>query len=183
MANPELANAEASSVGPEQAEVKLRKILVSTVYLETSATIDHALELAKLPGTQFVLLHIIETPRSERNLGAFASSEEYESKLEVQRQQALQHLESVCAKFRAAGAPCTPSARIGVPHEEILNEAAEIAADLIVAGSTATPALAVGTPGGKRTGKGFGKTGAAIAEARSTCSDNRTPDARARAWL
>jgi nucleotide-binding universal stress UspA family protein len=141
MANPKLTNAEGSLAGPEQAEVRLRKILVSTVYLETSATIDHALELANLPGAQFVLLHIIETPRSERNLGAFASIEEYASKLEVQRQQALQHLESVCARFRAAGAPCTPSARIGVPHEEILNEAAEIAAHLIVVGSTASPAL------------------------------------------
>jgi nucleotide-binding universal stress UspA family protein len=141
MANPELASAESPPAGPAQAAVKLRRILVSTVYLETSATIDHALELAKLPGTQFVLLHVIETPRSERNLGAFASIEENQSKLEVRRQQALQHLESLCEIFRAAGAPCTPSARIGIPHEEILNEAAEIGPDLIVVGSTATLAL------------------------------------------
>jgi nucleotide-binding universal stress UspA family protein len=141
MATPELTKADPSPETPERAEVQLRRILVSTVYLETSPTIEHALELAKLPGTQFVLLHVIEIPRSERNLGAFASDEENQSKLELRRQQALQHLETLCAKFRAAGAQCTSSARIGVPHEEILNEAAEIAPNLIIVGSTATPVL------------------------------------------
>jgi nucleotide-binding universal stress UspA family protein len=138
MENPELPNAEASSADPK-AVVKFRRILVATVYLESSATIDRALELAELPGTQFVLLHVVETPRSERNLGAFTSEEN--QKLEVRRQQMLQHLEFLCEKFRVAGAPCTPSARIGIPHEEILKEAAEIASDLIVVGSTATLAF------------------------------------------
>jgi nucleotide-binding universal stress UspA family protein len=139
MANTEITKSEASSASPQEAEVKLRRILVS-VYLETSPTIDYALELAKLPGTQFVLLHVIEKPRSERNLGAFAS-EENKAKLEFRREQALHHLEAVCEKFHALGAPCTPNVRIGIPHDEILNEAAETAPDLIVVGSTATPAF------------------------------------------
>ena len=119
--------------------LKLRKILVAA-YLETSATIDYALELAKIPGTQFVLLHVIETPRSERNLGAFAS-EEIKAKLEFRQEQALHHLEVVSEKFHATGAQCTPKVRIGIPHDEILNEAAEIAPDLIIVGSTATGAF------------------------------------------
>ena len=69
MANTETTKIEASSASPNPVAVKLRRILVS-VYLETSAAIDYALELAKIPGTHFVLLHVIETPRSERNLGA-----------------------------------------------------------------------------------------------------------------
>jgi hypothetical protein len=73
MANTtEITKLETASASPQQAAVKLRRILVS-VYLETSAAIDYALELAKIPGTHFVLLHVIETPRSERNLGAFVS--------------------------------------------------------------------------------------------------------------
>jgi nucleotide-binding universal stress UspA family protein len=96
--------------------------------------------LAKIPGTQFVLLHVIETPRSERNLGAFAS-EENKAKLEFRREQALNHLDAVCETFRAAGAPCTPNVRIGIPQNEILNEAAVVAPDLIVVGSTATAAF------------------------------------------
>lgn len=139
MANTEITKSAASTASPQQVAVKLRRILVS-VYLETSAAIDYALELAKLPGTQFVLLHVIETPRSERNLGAFAS-EENKAKLEFRREQALHHLEAVCEKFHAAGAHCTPNVRIGIPHDEILNEAAEIAPDLIVVGSTATAAF------------------------------------------
>ena len=87
-----------------------------------------------------MVLHVIETPRSERNLGAFAS-EENKAKLEFRREQALHHLEAVCEKFQAAGAPCTPNVRIGIPHDEILNEAAVIAPDLIVVGSTATTAF------------------------------------------
>jgi len=139
MANTEITNSEASSASPQQAAVKLRKILVS-VYLDTSAAIDYALELAKIPGMHFVLLHVIETPRSERNLGAFVS-EENKAKLEFRREQALHHLEAVCEKFHAAGARCTPNVRIGIPYDEILNEAAEIAPDLIVVGSTATAAF------------------------------------------
>jgi hypothetical protein len=53
--------------------------------------------LAKIPGTHFVLLNVIETPRSERNLGAFAS-EENKAKLEFRREQAMHHLEAVCVK-------------------------------------------------------------------------------------
>ena len=136
MANTEITKLEAASASPQQAAVKLRRILVS-VYLETSAAIDYALELAKIPGTHFVLLHVIETPRSERNLGAFAS-EENKAKLEFRQEQALHHLEAVCETFQAAGAPCTPNVRIGIPHDEILNEAAVIAPDLIVVGSRAT---------------------------------------------
>ena len=139
MANTETTKIEASSASPNPVAVKLRRILVS-VYLETSAAIDYALELAKIPGTNFVLLHVIETPRSERNLGAFAS-EENKAKLEFRREQALHHLEAVCEKFRTAGALCTPNVRIGIPHDEILNEAAAIAPDLIVVGSTATAAF------------------------------------------
>jgi len=139
MANTEITQSEASSASSQQAALKLRRILVS-VYLETSAAIDYALELAKIPGTHFVLLHVIETPRSERNLGAFAS-EENKAKLEFRREQALHHLDAVCEKFQAAGAPCTPNVRIGIPHDEILNEAAVIAPDLIVVGSTATAAF------------------------------------------
>ncbi len=136
MANKETRKLEASSASPQPAAVKLRIILVS-VYLDASAAIDHALELAKIPGTHFVLLHVIETPRSERNLGAFAS-EENKAKLEFRREQALHHLEAVCEKFHAVGAPCTPNVRIGIPYDEILNEAAMIAPDLIVVGSNAT---------------------------------------------
>ena len=139
MANTEITKSETSSASPQPAAVKLRKILVS-VYLDTSAAIDYALELAKIPGTHFALLHVIETPRSERNLGAFAS-EEIKAKLEFRQEQALHHLEAVCGKFHAVGAPCTPNVRIGIPYDEILNEAAEIAPDLIVVGSTATAAL------------------------------------------
>ena len=139
MANTEITKLETASPSPQQAAVKLRRILVS-VYLETSVAIDYALELAKIPETYFVLLHVIETPRSERNLGAFAS-EEIKAKLEFRREQALHHLEAVCEKFQAAGAPCTPNVRIGIPHDEILNEAVVIAPDLIIVGSTATAAL------------------------------------------
>lgn len=140
MATTELTTSETSSASPQAAGGKLRTILVSTVYLETSATINHALEMAQIPGTRFVLLHVLETPRSERHLGAFAS-EETQAKLEVQRRQALEHLEPVCKKFHAAGAACTPKVRIGVPHDEIPDEAAEIGPDLIVVGSTASPAF------------------------------------------
>jgi hypothetical protein len=94
MANTETTKLEASSASPTSVAVKLRRILVS-VNLETSAAIDYALELAKIPGAHFVLLHVIETPRSERNLGAFAS-EENTAKLEFRREQALHHLEAVC---------------------------------------------------------------------------------------
>ena len=140
MATTELTTSETPAASPQAAGVKLRTILVSTVYLETSATIDYSLELAKLPGTRFVLLHVLETPRAERHLGAFAS-EETRSKLEERRRQALEHLESVCKRFQAASAPCTPKVRIGVPHDEILDEAAEIGPDLIVVGSTSGPAF------------------------------------------
>jgi nucleotide-binding universal stress UspA family protein len=139
MANTEIPQSEASSANPQQPAPKLRRILVS-VYLESSAALDYALELAKIPGTHFVLLHVVETPRSERNLGAFAS-EENKAKLEFRREQALHHLEAVCEKFQAAGAACTPNVRIGIPHDEILNEAAVISPDLIVVGSTATAAF------------------------------------------
>ena len=136
MANTEVTKSEASSAGPQPGAVKLRRILVS-VNLETSAAIDYALELAKIPGMNFVLLHVIETPRSERNLGAFAS-EENKAKLEFRREQALHHLEAICERFQGAGAICTPNVRIGIPHEEILDQAAIFAPDLIVVGSTAT---------------------------------------------
>ena len=139
MADTETTKLKAPSPSPHPIAVKLRRILVS-VYLETSAAIDYALELAKIPGTNFMLLHVIETPRSERNLGAFAS-EENKAKLEFQREQALDHLEAVCEKFRTTGALCTANVRIGIPHDEILNEAAAIAPDLIVVGSTATAAF------------------------------------------
>jgi nucleotide-binding universal stress UspA family protein len=139
MANTVATKLETSSAGPQQAALKLRRILVS-VYLETSPAIDYALELAKIPGTHFVLLHVIETPRSERNMGAFGS-EETKAKLEFRREQALHHLEAVCEKFQAAGASCTPNVRIGIPHDEILDEAAVTVPDLIVVGSTATTAF------------------------------------------
>ena len=93
MANTEVTKSEASSTSPQPAAVKLRRILVS-VNLETSAAIDYALELAKIPGIHFMLLHVIETPRSDRNLGAFAS-EENKAKLEFRREQALHHLEEI----------------------------------------------------------------------------------------
>jgi nucleotide-binding universal stress UspA family protein len=140
MAATEMTTSDTPSPGPQAAGGKLRTILVSTVYLETSATIDHALELAKLPGTRFVLLHVLETPRAERHLGALAS-EETQAKLEGRRRQALEHLASVCKRFQAAGVPCAPKVRIGVPHDEILDEAAEIGPDLIVVGSTSGPAF------------------------------------------
>jgi len=136
MANPEVTKSETSSAGPQTAAVKVRRILVS-VNLETSAAFDYALELAKIPGMHFMLLHVIETPRSERNLGAFAS-EENKAKLEFRREQALHHLEALSQKFQAAGAICTPNVQIGVPHDEILNQAAVFVPDLIVVGSTAT---------------------------------------------
>jgi nucleotide-binding universal stress UspA family protein len=136
MADTGMTKSEASTPGPQSHAAKLRTILVS-VNLETSAAIDYALELAKIPGTHFVLLHVIETPRSERNLGAFVS-EENKAKLEFRREQALHHLEAVSQKFQAAGAPCTPNVQIGIPHDEILNQAAVFAPDLIVVGSTAT---------------------------------------------
>ena len=139
MANTEVMKSEASSAGPQPAAVKLRKILVS-VNLETSAAIDYALELAKIPGIQFTLLHVIETPRSERSMGAFAS-EENRAKLEFRREQALHHLEAVSQKFQAAGALCTANVQIGIPHDEILNQAAIFVPDLIVVGSTATEAF------------------------------------------
>src|SRR6516165_11223988 len=104
MANTEVTKSEASSAGLQSATAKLRRILVS-VNLESSAAVDYALELAKIPGMHFVLLHVIETPRSERNLGAFAS-EENKAKLEFRREQALHHLEAVSQKFQAAGALC-----------------------------------------------------------------------------
>jgi hypothetical protein len=97
MANTEITKLEASSASHQPAALKLRRILVS-VYLETSAAIDYALELAKIPGTHFVLLHVIETPRSERNLGAFAS-EENKAKLEFWREQALHHFRSGCSRL------------------------------------------------------------------------------------
>jgi nucleotide-binding universal stress UspA family protein len=135
MANTEVTKSEASSAGPQPGAVKLRRILVS-VNLETSAAIDYALELAKIPAMHFMLLHVIETPRSERNLGAFAS-EETKAKLEFRREQALHHLEALCEKFEAAGATCTPNVQIGIPHDEILDQAEIFAPDLIVVGSTA----------------------------------------------
>ena len=49
MANIERTKLEASSASPHPVAVKLRRILVS-VYLETSAAIDYALELARLRG-------------------------------------------------------------------------------------------------------------------------------------
>jgi hypothetical protein len=63
MANTEVTKSEASSAGLQSAAAKLRKILVS-VNLENSAAVDYALELAKISGLHFVLLHVIETPRS-----------------------------------------------------------------------------------------------------------------------
>ena len=140
MAITTMTTSEIPSASPQVAGGKFRTILVSTVYLETSATIDYALELAQIPGTRFVVLHVLETPRSERHLGAFAS-EETQAKLEGRRRQALEHLESVCNRFQAAGVPCAPKVRIGVPHDEILDEAAEIGPDLIVVGSTSGPAF------------------------------------------
>lgn len=41
-------------------------------------------------------------------------------------------------EYQAAGALCTPSVQIGVPHDEILNQAALFAPDLIIVGSMAT---------------------------------------------
>jgi len=140
MANTNVTKSEASSASPQPGAVKLRRILVS-VNLETSAAIDYALELAKIPGMHFMLLHVIETPRSERNLGAFASGEN-KAKLAFRREQALHHLEAVSQKFQAAGALCTSSVQIGVPHDEILDQAAVYAPDLIIVGSTATEGFA-----------------------------------------
>jgi nucleotide-binding universal stress UspA family protein len=136
MADTGMTKSKAATPSPQPHAAKLRTILVS-VNLETSAAIDYALELAKIPGTHFVLLHVIETPRSERNLGAFVS-EENKAKLEFRREQALHHLEALSQKLQAAGAPCTPNVQIGIPHDEILNQAAVFAPDLIVVGSTAT---------------------------------------------
>jgi nucleotide-binding universal stress UspA family protein len=140
MANTEVTKSEAYSAGPQPGAVKLRRVLVS-VNLEASAAIDYALELAKIPGMHFMLLHVIETPRSERNLGAFAS-EENKAKLEFRREQALHHLEAVCERFQDAGAICTPTVQIGVPHDEILDQAAVYAPDLIIVGSTASEGFA-----------------------------------------
>ena len=136
MADTGMTKSEASSAIPQGEVAKLRTILVA-VNLEASAAIDYALELAKIPGTQFVLLHVIEVPRAERSLGAF-ESEEHEAKLEFRREQALHHLEGVSQKFEVAGASCTPKAQIGIPHDEILSQAEVFAPDLIVVGSTAT---------------------------------------------
>ena len=135
MADTGTTKSEASTI-PQRESAKLRTILVS-VNLEASAAIDYALELAKIPGTQFVLLHVIEVPGSERSLGAF-ESEEHKAKLEFRREQALHHLEVVSQKFEAAGASCTPKVQIGVPDDEILSQAEVFAPDLIVVGSTAT---------------------------------------------
>jgi nucleotide-binding universal stress UspA family protein len=136
MANTEITNSEASSASSQPAAVKIRKVLVC-VNLESSVAVDYALELAKVPGIHFELLHVIETPRSERNLGAFAS-EENKAKLEFRREQALHHLEAVSDKFQSAGAVSTPNVQIGVPLDEILSQAAIYVPDLIVVGSTAT---------------------------------------------
>jgi nucleotide-binding universal stress UspA family protein len=136
MADTGMTKSEASSAIPQSEAAKLRTILVS-VNLEASAAIDYALELAKIPGTQFVLLHVIEIPRSERSLGAFGS-EEHKAKLEFRQEQALLHLEAVSQKFEAAGASCTPKVQIGIPHDEILSQAKVFAPDLIVVGSRAT---------------------------------------------
>ena len=135
MSDTGMTKSEASTI-PQRESAKLRTILVS-VNLEASAAIDYALELAKIPGTQFVLLHVIEIERSERSLGAF-ESEEHKAKLEFRREQALHHLEVVSQKFEAAGASCTPKVQIGIPHDEILSQAEVFAPDLIVVGSTAT---------------------------------------------
>jgi hypothetical protein len=111
MADIGMTKSEPSLAIPQPQAAKLRTILVS-VNLEASA----AIELAKIPGTQFVLLHVIEIPRSERSLGAF-ESEEHQAKLELRREQALHHLEAVSQKFEAAGAACTPKVQIGIPHD------------------------------------------------------------------
>src|SRR5215469_5385709 len=139
MADTEMTKSESSSAIFQREAAKLRTILVS-VNLEGSAAIDYALELAKIPGTQFVLLHVIEIERSERSLGAF-ESEEHRAKLEFRREQALHHLEVVSQKFEAAGASCTPKVQIGIPDDEILSQAEVFAPDLIVVGSTATGRL------------------------------------------
>ena len=73
MADTGTTKSEASTI-PQRESAKLRTILVS-VNLEASAAIDYALELAAIRGTQFVLLHVIEIPRSERSLGVFESEE------------------------------------------------------------------------------------------------------------
>ena len=66
MAATEMMTSDTPSPSPQAARGKLRTILVSTVYLETSATIDHALELAKLPGTRAGChLPLLQTRRIE----------------------------------------------------------------------------------------------------------------------
>ena len=56
MANTEMTNSKASSASSQPAAVNIRKVLVC-VNLESSVAIDYALELAKVPGMHFELLH------------------------------------------------------------------------------------------------------------------------------
>jgi len=56
MANTEMTNSKASSASSQPAAVNIRKVLVC-VNLESSVAIDYALELAKVPGIHFELLH------------------------------------------------------------------------------------------------------------------------------
>jgi nucleotide-binding universal stress UspA family protein len=141
MPDPQTSPIVSHLAGAQPKAAKLQTILVPVAFVGPSLTVSYALALAKSSGTNVVILHVLEIPRSQLNPMIFASVEEIQSKLDAWRQQALERLGSLGEVFKAAGIRFTASVRMGVPHEEILEEAEAIRPDLIIVGSKATSTL------------------------------------------
>jgi universal stress protein A len=143
MATPDPTNPESTSALSSRKKAPLQKILVAIPFLETSSvSIDYAVQLAKVAGTQIVLLHVIDIPRYDLDTKVLAASERNQANLNAMRQNAIAHLESLCKEIKTSGVDCSASVRIGVPYEEILEEAEKIAPDLIITGSKGRSGLA-----------------------------------------
>jgi nucleotide-binding universal stress UspA family protein len=141
MPDPQSRSVVSPSAALQPVAAKLQLILVPVAFVGPSLTVSYALALAKASGTEVVVLHVLEVPRSQLNPMLFASVEETQSKLDAWRRQALERLGSLRDVFKAAGIQCTTSVRMGVPHEEILEEAESSRPDLIIVGSKAASTI------------------------------------------
>lgn len=135
MPNPETLPPSAIPALVNEPDVKPRRILVPIDFSSQSpATVAHAIRIAGPASARITLLHVVEIPRTEMNLGVFAAMERIQATLDSLREDAQRNLTAFGNEVRALGMECTEEVRAGIPYEQIVDAAEGIAPDLIVIG-------------------------------------------------
>lgn len=120
-------------------EPKLRRLLVPVDFSEvTGSVLDHAVYLARLAGSELLLLHVVHTPHLAE-AGAWLEpviSPSLEQDIGRQLEQtAEQKLRELAGELESHGLSLQVMIRRGAPFAEIIKCAEENSADMIVMGA------------------------------------------------